>query len=551
MTKFNVLGVRPATTSPVTTEATPGGLTHEGAPGYARDEKSELFLLAVSNLVGEDAFYESASRRDTRFRELVRAVAVTDPVWVFQLLRWLRADADLRSAPLVGAVEFIRARRERPDLGSVPAYEVPGLSDDRGLARALVDAVLRRADEPGELLAYYVVSYGRNLPQPVKRGVTDAVRRLYTERALLKYDTTSHAFRFGDVVELTHPRPTAPWQGELFKYALDRRHGHDNAVPKLLTTVRRNAELRSLVAESSISGLLDVETLAAAGMTWENVLSLAGDRLPKNLLWEALAPSMGYMALLRNLRNLDEAGVRDAVAQTVAARLADPIEVARSRQLPLRLLAAHRAAPSLRWAYPLERALNYCLANVPRLTGRTLILVDTSSSMDEQFSHNSTLKRWDVAVIFGAALAGRAKSADLVSFSSAARVWGDAHGAHTKTFALRDGESLLTTLSRWASDGFFLGGGTATAAALRQHHAGHDRVIIITDEQAAADATHVEVSAVVPTTTPLYTWNLAGYERGHAPAGSHNRHTFGGLTDAAFTLIPLLEAGRDAHWPWL
>jgi len=28
-------------------------------------------------------------------------------------------------------------------------------------------------------------------------------------------------------------------------------------------------------------------------------------------------------------------------------------------------------------------------------------------------------------------------------------------------------------------------------------------------------------------------------------------HTFGGLSDAAFQLIPLLEAGRSADWPWL
>ncbi|WP_280293816.1 hypothetical protein [Nocardia abscessus] len=49
---------------------------------------------------------------------------------------------------------------------------------------------------------------------------------------------------------------------------------------------------------------------------------------------------------------------------------------------------------------------------------------------------------------------------------------------------------------------------------------------------------------------PLYTWNLAGYRYGHAPGGTPYRHTFGGLTDAAFRMIPLLEAGRDADWPF-
>lgn len=75
-------------------------------------------------------------------------------------------------------------------------------------------------------------------------------------------------------------------------------------------------------------------------------------------------------------------------------------------------------------------------------------------------------------------------------------------------------------------------------------------MLIVTDEQAsfsyAADAV-----AAVPATVPVYTWNLAGYRAGHAPSGDGMRHTFGGLSDAAFRLVPLLEAGRDADWPWI
>lgn len=54
----------------------------------------------------------------------------------------------------------------------------------------------------------------------------------------------------------------------------------------------------------------------------------------------------------------------------------------------------------------------------------------------------------------------------------------------------------------------------------------------------------------MPADVPVYTWNLAGYRVGHAPSGSENRHTFGGLSGAAFRMVPLLEAGRSADWPW-
>jgi TROVE domain len=257
---------------------------------------------------------------------------------------------------------------------------------------------------------------------------------------------------------------------------------------------------------------------------------------------------MGYMALLRNLRNFDEAGVPDTVAAGVAAKLADPEQVASSRQLPFRFLSAYRAAPSLRWSYPLEQALGHSLSSIPALGGSTLILVDTSSSMNAGFSKDGTLMRWDAAALFGIALGSRCAWADVVSFSSTARWLGDAERANVKAFPLTRGESVLRALEKWKSGGWFLGGGTATAAAIRATFHGHDRVVIVTDEQAAHDGT--EVSASIPLHVPMYTWNLAGHARGHAPSGFQGRHTFGGLTDQAFKMIPLLESGRDGAWPW-
>lgn len=55
---------------------------------------------------------------------------------------------------------------------------------------------------------------------------------------------------------------------------------------------------------------------------------------------------------------------------------------------------------------------------------------------------------------------------------------------------------------------------------------------------------------MIPRSVPLYMWNFGGYRSGAAPSGSANRHTFGGLTDSAFRMIPLLESGHDAGWPW-
>ncbi len=534
--KFNTTTAKPAVRSPVTTEVVPSGLTHEGAPGWARDARSELYLLAVMNMGSESTFYESAADRDSRFAQLVRQVAVQDPDWIAGFLPWLRDTANMRTAPLIAAAEYAWARRDEDGTGRTgTVYPAPSVT-----TRQLIASVLQRADEPGELLAYWQSRHGRAIPKPLKRGIGDALLRLYDEYALLKYDTGSHGYRFADVIELVHPAGEHPgikgtWRGDLLEHAIDRRHGRDNPVPETLKTVRANAALRQAAGEDP-SVLLDADALKAAGMTWEDVLSLAGNRVPKKDLWTALIPSMGYMALLRNLRNMDEAGVPDDVAGQVAARLASPEQVARSRQFPFRFLAAFRAAPSLRWAYPLERALNLSLANVPALAGRTLILVDRSGSMFDRISERSGLNRADTAAIFGAALATRSEHADLVEF-----------GTGSQSVQFRGADSVLRVIERFSAMG-----GTNTADAVRLHFRGgfHNRVVIITDEQAWAGSYGGDPLSLLPASVPAYTWNLAGYKHGHGPSGITNRHAFGGLTDVSFRMIPLLEAGHDAGWPW-
>ncbi|MBW5426028.1 TROVE domain-containing protein [Streptomyces sp. BG9H] len=524
MARFNTKSAKARVSSPVTSTGDTTR-TYEGGTGHLRDPRSELFLLAVANFVSQQTFYEDGGARDDRFAALVRRLAVEDPRWTAGLLGWLRGDGNMRTASLVGAAEYVKARL---DAG---ATEGPA-------NRQVVASVLRRPDEPGEFLGYWTATYGRNIPKPVKRGIADAVRRLYSEKSLLKYDTASKGYRFGDILNLVHaaPDPAKPWQGDLFQYALDRRHHPETAVPpagaRVLAAHRELMALPVAERRAVVTAEGGAERLAAAGITWEALAGWLQGPMDK-AAWEAVIPSMGAMALVRNLRNFDEAGVGDEVAASVAARLADPETIAKSRQFPFRFLAAHQHAPSLRWAYPLEKALGHSLANVPSLPGRTLILVDRSGSMWSRLSGGSQLNRADAAAIFGTALALRAADADLVQF-----------GTGSAQVTYRTGESVLKVLDRFGDLG-----GTNTTAAVRRFYRAHDRVLIVTDEQAAYDHRGGPTEQI-PADVPVYTWNLAGYRAGHGASGTGNRHVFAGLSDAAFRMVGLLEAGRDADWPW-
>ena len=527
MSRFNKPVVRTVVPSLLRSEQTPSTTTYEGAPGYLRDAKSQLFLLAVVNL-GDKAFYESAAQRNSRFVNLVREVTLADPQWIAGFLRWVRRDGMMRTAPLIAAAEAVKTL---VDAGR------PG-------GRQIIANTLARADEPGEFLAYWVSHFGRKLPWPVKRGLGDACIRLWGEYQLMKYDTPSHGYRFADVLALTHPGERrnnqhlrGSWQGDLFAHAIDRRYGRDSASvdsSETLDKIAANRDIRARAAEDPFA-LTDPQAVRAAGLTWEDVMSLAGNRVPKSALWEAMIPNMGYEALLKNLRNFDQAGIGEGSARSVEAMLTDPDRVSRSGQFPMRFLVAYRNS-GLRWAWPLEQALNLSLRNIPRLRGTTLVLVDRSGSMFMgaalSADPRSGLPRAETAAIFGTALALAADNATLAQFGSGSQVVNHGPGA-----------SILRVM-----DQFRELGGTNTSEAVRAHYHGHDRVVIITDEQAWRSG-YGAPTVQVPERVPVYTWSLGGYAAGHGPSGP-NRHIFGGLSDASFAMISLIEQGVQARWPW-
>jgi hypothetical protein len=539
--KFNKPGVRARATGPVTT--TGATTTYEGGAAWTRDARSELVLLAVVNMVSEKTFYESAQDRDSRFARLCSQAAVEDGAWYLAFVTWLRGEANMRSASLVAAAVGVKARlAENERLSKIAGPVSVVLDESEGFNRKIVAAVLQRPDEPGEFLAYWHTQYGKNLPMPVKRGLGDAARRLYSERSLLKYDTESHAVRFGDVVDLVHPVPGAPWQSDLFEYAMHRRHGYAEQVPESLSMVHANRSLRSNTdaLNAGTRGWLDADTLKAAGMTWEDVLSALGSKVDKAKLWEAMIPSMGIMALLRNLRNFDEAGVSDKAAQLVINKLSDPEVIARSRQFPYRFLSAYRAAPSLRWSYPLERALDASLANVPRFRGRSLVLVDTSGSMMGTVSDKSTVRHVDVGALVGVTLAARSEGpVDLVQFAT---TWAPVH-LPKGTSVLKGVESLHQKINS-------VGWGTNTAQALAASYAGHDRVVVVTDGQAFMPWGGGSVSGAVPANVPLFGIDTTGYSASSIDTSKPHRYEVGGFSDKLFTMISLLDEGRSTSWPW-
>lgn len=504
-----------------TRSTSPDTRTYEGGDGYTRKPKSELFLLAVANMVGEDTFYEDATSRDNRYRDLIAKVTAKDPDWIRRFVPFLRNEMNMRSASIVMAVEYVLAGGPN--------------------GRSVIDSAIVRADEPAEVIGYARSRKGRSIPQPIKRGVADAVRRLYGEKAALKYDSDSAGYRPADVIDIVHPEPRGKWQSDLFRYLLDKRHNRDGIeIPESLEIIRAHAALMALPVSERRARLSDPAALEAAGLTWEALSGWLQGPMDKDA-WSAIIPSMGYMALLRNLRNFEQAGVDGEARQRVIDRLTNSEAIVKSRQFPLRFYSAFKNVESLDFQSALEKAVALTLQNVPVLKGTTLIMVDNSGSMGSGFSRRGTTTLRETAGLFGAALALRSESAELYAYA-------DRYNRHQFTKA-----TPLLKLAQAVGQDRTVGGGTNTIGLLSQLYSGQDRVVIVTDEQTWHPSRYGIYGAsqsVNDISVPIYTFNLNGYEAAQLPSGSEKRYTFGGLTDAGFRMIGLIESAEDANWPF-
>lgn len=550
---FNKRGAAPAKpvgSSPVQTGKVADVRTGNNAPGFSRDAKSELFLLATTSFFGQDKFYETKDASTQRFVSLVHSVTHADPAWMLDFITWLRGDGNIRTAAVVASVESAKAAKDFQVRSDTVAKLGP---QDTGWGRKLAKAGIGRPDEVGEALAYFTTNYGRKIPKPIKRGLADALVTKVTEFSVLKYDSgskqTKVAYTLADLINLLHPSPKPGWQADLFGYVVAKAYGEVEIPATLLTLATRKelmdlhpSERRTLLSHPHVA-----QMFKAAGMTWEALAGWLQGPMDK-AAWEAIIPSMGVMAQIRNLRNFDQAGVSDQAIRPIIDRLTDPEQVRKSKQLPFRFLSAHRNAPSLRWGHALAQALDLSLTNIPKMSGRTLVLVDTSGSMADKMSEHGDVARWDIAALFGIALQKRMGTVNVVSYSGGS-TWATGAQLRLKEFQEVKGAPVLAECQRWSRDGFNIGGGTPTAEALKACFMGHDRVIILTDEQADYHRYGGGVGDMIPANVPLYTFNLAGYKAGHTK-GTPYRHTFGGLTDHAFTLIPIIEAGLTGVWPW-
>lgn len=374
----------------------PAPRTHGGVVAARMTPEQALRRSVLATLLWEDQFYEDGQTIADRIADLAQKVP---PQVVADLAVEAREVQKLRHVPLLLASALARSG------GSVVGQTI--------------ERVIKRADELAEFLAVYWRNGRTPLSKQVKLGLGRAFTK-FDAYSLAKYDRDAD-IRLRDVLFLTHPKPRDEAQAKLWKQLVDG-------------------------------------TLPSAD-TWEHALSSGGDKRTEfeRLLGEG---KLGYMALLRNLRNMEQSGVSaDLVRQAILARKGA------SNVLPFRYVAAARAAPT--FEPELDQALLGSIQDMPQFEGTTLILVDVSGSMGSPLSARSDLRRMDAAATLAAVFPGKT-----LVYSFADKV---VQVPSRKGMAGVD--AIIASQPHGWTD-------LSGAVDMANKRGGFDRLVVITDEQA-------------------------------------------------------------------
>ncbi|GAB2941315.1 TROVE domain-containing protein [Hymenobacter coalescens] len=485
-------------------------VNHEGAAAYSLTPPLELYAAVATAALG-DQFYETADTRLQRLRELV---AKNEPRFVAQLAVYAREQLHLRTVPLVLCVEL--ARRHRGD----------------NLVSRLVARVVQRADEITELLAFYALANQRQetkqlnrLSKQLQKGLALAFSR-FDGYQLAKYDRAGQV-RLRDALFLVHPQAKSPEQQALFDQLVRG---------ELPTPYTWETELSALGQQRFAT---DAERQTALRQKWEELIG---------------SGKLGYMALLRNLRNILEAEVSAGAVAQLTRALTDEQAVARSKQLPFRYLAAYRELLAVRSGHvagilaALETAIGHSTQNLRGFGPDTRVVVacDVSGSMQQPVSARSKVLLYDVGLVLGMLLQRRC-----------ANVVTGLFGDRWKRVALPPNQVLSNVQELYRREGEvgYSTNGHLVVQDLTRHNERVDKVMIFTDCQLwnstgeAGDLAKAwrQYRRTVAPQARLYLFDLAGH--GMAPLDVREQDgvaLIAGWSDKVFDVLQALENGGSA-----
>lgn len=451
-----------------------------GHVAYSMTDKSKLITQVLGSFFNEAKYY---SPDDKDMIATIQRVIKQDADFVSRLAVFARREFNMRSVAHV--------------LTAYLAHEPEG----KKYARETVKGICVRGDDATELMAFYLSTFGKPIPNSLRRGIED-VFGTFDEYTLAKYKGEGHSVKMRDLLCLCRPAPKDDEQSAMWKRLLEGK--------------------------------------LATPMTWETQLSANGNNRET---WEKLIDSgkCGYMALLRNLSNIINAKPRNI--EKVWATIENPEAVKRSKQLPFRFLSAYKQIGNIagsRGLDALEAAVEASVDNMPKLPGTTVIAVDTSGSMSAPVSSKSNVLCVQIGMMLGLIANKICENSLFYTFDTS-----------IQKYPLSRRAGILETCTRYAN----AGGGTDMGLPFEEmirHRINADRIIVISDNECNSGYgwyTRKTVQALADEyrrTTGNDIWvhaiDLMGY--GTQQFNGPKTNLIAGWSEKVFNFIQLAEQGE-------
>ena len=481
---------------------------YEGGAAYRLSPEWNLYVAAVTSSLS-DKFYETAGERVETLRSLA---AKCNPEFTAKLAVYARSQMNLRSMPLVLAVELSK------------------IHHGDAIVCKTVTQIVQRVDEITELLAYYQLANERKetkklnrLSKQIQAGLRNAFNK-FDEYQFAKYNRDA-AIKLHDALFLVHPKAKDENQQAVFNKIVEN---------KLETPYTWETELSALGQTKFAS---DEEKSAAFRNKWEELID---------------SGKLGYMALLRNLRNILDAQLPKEYIGKVCGRLSDEKAVLHSKQLPFRFLAAYRELSKVNSGFApqimdaLEKAVTVSAANIAGFDAQTKVLVacDVSGSMRCNISPKSSVMNYDIGLMLGMLLKSRCKNIISGIFGDKWKVVNLPNTgvlSNVDAFYKREGEVGYST------------NGYLVIQDLIDRKMAMDKIMIFTDCQlwnSKRDGQSMQKAwnkykDLYPD-AKLYLFDLAGY--GNTPLDISNKDVYllAGWSDKVFDLLSAVDNGSNA-----
>lgn len=506
----------------------PLAVSANGNLQFKKEPLQMLYELVVQTMLGKDGQLKSSTELVRQIKAHIKtAVDMGANDFIANLAVHARTEMNVRTVPIVVVVEFAKALSDQRQVYLDQIKQIEGsnvklavsptqrtrIARLRAVAdglnypnmRQLVCDVIQRADQITDLYAYALEVFGNKnkVPMAIKRGVADAFNK-FGEYAFAKYNR-GDAVKFRDVLRIVHPEAKTIKQGEIFEKIMK-------------------------------------DTLAMP-YTWETELSTNGqlpvsERKTPKQLWTELVVSgkMGYMALLRNLRNINDAGLDDEVLRDYVYNvISDPARVAASKQLPYDFMEAYKIVKPLnsKMATAVSKAIDLSVANIPQMGERVWLIVDYSGSMGETSQETSAFSS---AMFLSAAL--------LKANSDSSKLAVTVFGSSAKTLKGVDTNNSMIALQKElvAERKGSIAGSTDFSAALSEKSKlgfEPDTIIVLTD----GDVNRFPYGQIVNLTgkkTMKMTVNLSGAQS-TPMSKADGWFAMAGWTPAMFRWVPAMR----------